>query len=85
MSQFRCMNHPERGATVQCSRCGKPLCHECFDGLYGCAANCGKLKNGPARSGWLRILMYVGLALFIIPGALSLLLLAICAGSFMFY
>ena len=31
MEVYRRMNHPEREAVAQCTRCGKPVCQECHN------------------------------------------------------
>ena len=49
MEVYRCMNHPERAAAAQCTRCGKPVCDECHNPETGrCRYRCGEMPPLPA-------------------------------------
>ncbi|MDN4618349.1 hypothetical protein QCD85_09595 [Paenibacillus sp. PsM32] len=90
MEEFHCMNHPDRAAVHQCTRCGKPLCDECYNPeMQTCRAYC----NNPATASTLEpqqpqpknTFWQIVVALLAIVGALALLLAAICGAMIYSY
>ncbi len=85
MEVYRCMNHPERSAVAQCTRCGKPVCDECHNPETGrCRYRCGEMNTGPGaprqpRNVWVTVIV----SILAILGGLALLLLTIC-GAILF-
>ncbi|MBT2765354.1 B-box zinc finger protein [Paenibacillus sp. ISL-20] len=85
MEVYRCMNHPERSAVAQCTRCGKPVCEECHNPETGrCRYRCGEMNTGPGaprqpRNVWVTVIV----SILAILGGLALLLLTIC-GAILF-
>lgn len=85
MEVYRCMNHPEREAVAQCTRCGKPVCEECHDPETGrCRYRCGEMNPTPGaprqpRNVWVTVIV----SILAILGGLALLLLTIC-GAILF-
>ncbi|GIO98486.1 hypothetical protein J14TS5_35720 [Paenibacillus lautus] len=79
------MNHPERSAVAQCTRCGKPVCDECHNPETGhCRYRCGEMNTGPGaprqpRNVWVTVIV----SILAILGGLALLLLTIC-GAILF-
>lgn len=87
MEEFHCMNHPDRTAVHQCSRCGKPLCDECYNPeMQTCRMYCNNLSTTtttapqPKNTFW-----QIVVALLAIVGALALLLAAICGAMIYSY
>lgn len=85
MEFYRCMNHPEREAVAQCTRCGKPVCEECHNPETGrCRYRCGEMNSasgmpGRQRNVWVTVII----SILAILGGLALLLLTIC-GAILF-
>lgn len=85
MEFYRCMNHPEREAVAQCTRCGKPVCQECHNPETGrCRYRCGEMNPasgmpGRQRNVWVTVII----SILAILGGLALLLLTIC-GAILF-
>lgn len=87
MEEFHCINHPDRKAVHQCTRCGKPLCDECYNPeTQTCLQYCNTLSTQsqidprPKNTVW-----QVIVALLAIVGALALLLAAICGAMIYSY
>jgi hypothetical protein len=85
MEVYRCMNHPEREAVAQCTRCGKPVCEECHNPETGrCRYRCGEMNSAPGMPGRPRnVWVTVIVSILAILGGLALLLLTIC-GAILF-
>jgi hypothetical protein len=85
MEVYRCMNHPEREAVAQCTRCGKPVCEECHNPETGrCRYRCGEMNSAPSMPGRPRnVWVTVIVSILAILGGLALLLLTIC-GAILF-
>jgi len=86
MEGYRCMNHPETMAVAQCTRCGKPVCDECYNPETGrCRIRCGEM-TAPGSAGvppHRNVVMNVIVSILAILGGLLVLLLAIC-GTILF-
>lgn len=87
MEEFHCMNHPDRAAVHQCSRCGKPLCDECYNPeIQTCRKHCNSLSTAPTLEPQPKNTFWpIVVALLAIVGALALLLAAICGAMIYSY
>lgn len=87
MEEFHCINHPDRQAVHQCTRCGKPLCDECYNPeTQTCGQYCNTLSTKPTLDPRPKNTFWqVIVALLAIVGALALLLAAICGAMIYSY
>ncbi|WP_309119970.1 hypothetical protein [Paenibacillus sp.] len=81
---MECKRHPGAAATQTCRQCGAPLCESCFDpGTSSCRDGCEHTPPSsvgghliPGRNVWVKTLV----SILAIIGAITVLLLALCAG-----
>jgi len=78
-----CKHHAGTAAFRPCRRCGAPLCESCYDaGTDGCRVDCASARPAPSegyipgRNMWVKTLV----SILAIIGAVTVLLLALCAG-----
>ncbi|WP_082423079.1 hypothetical protein [Paenibacillus dakarensis] len=89
MDFYRCMNHPMEASVAQCSRCGKPVCQQCYDPETGrCRHRCGEMVHHhapnmteqPKSTFWTFVV-----TLLAILGGFAVLLLTICGAMLFSY